>query len=205
MKPLSQPLPQAVRTCALLGLLLGGSGCAKPPRPAQLAWDRGCTSGASAQDVSAAARDSLPASLYPGRTTEKDRWAEASRTAPGGFGGLTAQGTGVMIALVDTTRKVDAANALVAAGILQRERAQTASVREVRWTFAQLYDWYQYLNLHVELGKDVTARGIDEGENRIYYSVHGLKELETLQRTLVRLHVPCFLVWADTLGTVKEL
>jgi len=109
-----------------------------------------------------------------------------------------------MIALVDTTRKVDAENALVADGILNREQAQTASAREVRWTFAQLYDWYQYLNLHIELGKDVTATGIDEGENRIYYSARNLKELQALNRILLRLHVPCLLVWADTLGTVRS-
>ena len=55
-----------------------------------------------------------------------------------------------------------------------------------------------------ELGKEVTAGGIDNGENRIYYSARGLREVQNLQATLVRLHVPCVLVWADTLGTAKS-
>ena len=203
MRHLRPHLHLTVRACVLLCSTLAGSLCATTSLTAQLAWDKDCPRGSMQQEIPAAVRDSLPASIYPGRTTEKDRWARAARTVPGGFGGLTAHGTGVMISLVDTTKRIDATNALVADGILQPQQARTAAVRKVRWTFAQLYYWYQYLNLHVELGKDVTARVIDEGENRIYYSARGAKELQALQNALSRLHVPCFLVWADTLGTVR--
>jgi len=149
-------------------------------------------------------RDSLPPSLYPGRTTEKDQWAHAARTTPGGFGGLTAQGNERVLYLVDTSKRKDAVEALLAAGIIRPQDVRTATVRKARWTFAQLYDWYQYLNLHITLGEDVTARGIDEGQNRIYYAVRDANEFDKLQGTLKQLHVPCFLVFVDTSGTVRS-
>jgi hypothetical protein len=70
---------------------------------------------------------------------------------------------------------------------------QVRQGRQGRWTFAQLYDWYRYLNLR--MGKvDLSGSDIDQDHNRLVFSVMSDSAKRVLEARLSALAVPCSLV-----------
>src|SRR5439155_17869761 len=102
---------------------------------------------APAVEVPVTLRDSVRG-LGASLRDDDDRWAELAREVPGGFAGMMLEG-GLVVFLVDTTQRDAALAALAARGGLEGRDPKRVRVRKVRWNFAQLYDWYRYLNLHV--------------------------------------------------------
>ena len=66
-------------------------------------------------------------------------------------------------------------------------------VRPGRWSFAELYDWDRYLRPRVA-NASISGYDIDEGHNRLLYSVTTAAAKRELERRLTDLGVPCFLV-----------
>ncbi len=160
---------------------------------------------APAIELPAALRESLGGPVPEPRATIDDRWAEAARELPGGFAGKVLEG-GLVVFLVDTTQRDAALGALAARGALEGRDPKRVRVRKVRWNFAQLYDWYRYLNLHVWSDSGVVTSGIDEAENRIAYGVMGESGRRRLERRLAALRPPppCFLVAVEVVGPPPE-
>jgi hypothetical protein len=176
-----------------------GRACAQAPDSARSTLDKACPLYAPAASVPPAARDSLPLGIFLSPT--KERWVQLAREVPGGFGGIIDEGGVPITYLVDTGQHRDAVAALVAEGVLKK--TEETRVRGARWDFAQLYDWYRYLTLHVELpGRDVVAWGIDEGQNRLYFAMLDEPARRRFERALARLHLPCFLVTLQVTGRV---
>src|SRR5437870_2595617 len=156
---------------SVVSLALLGLACAHPsPDPRWTSLGRSCPADAPVVDVPAAALDSLGLSIPAPAVTPDDRWAALAREVPGGFAGTMLEG-GLVVFLVDTTQRDAALAALGARGGLAGRDPKRVRVRKVRWNFAQLYDWYRYLNLHVWSDSGVVTSDIDEAENRITYGV----------------------------------
>ena len=73
--------------------------------------------------------------------------------------------------------------------------------RKVRWDFAQLHDWYAYLNLHgFQLDSGWTSSGLDEAHNQVMYGVVDEVTRKRYERRLARLGIPCGLVNIEIVG-----
>src|SRR5947208_477356 len=191
---------------SVVSLALLGLACAHPsPDPRWTSLGRSCPADAPVVDVPAAALDSLGLSIPAPAVTPDDRWAALAREVPGGFAGMMLEG-GLVVFLVDTTQRDAALAALAARRGLEGRDPKRVRVRKVRWNFAQLYDWYRYLNLHVWSDSGVVTSDIDEAENRITYGVMGESGRRRLERRLAALRprLPCFLVAVEVVGPPPE-
>ena len=137
-----------------------------------------------------------------GLRTPDDRWAELARHVPGGFAGVMydappadapprTMGRPVLM-LVDPSRAAAAKAAL--APHLPGFDVAGADVRAVRWDFAQLYDWYRYLNNDVWQERGVTMSDIDESANRIVYGAADEAAQARIAQRLAAHTLPCDLV-----------
>lgn len=147
-----------------------------------------------ALSLSAALAAELPP---PGRiVTHDDDLAQLSRRAPGGFAGVLLDDGKPVILLVDTTAAA-AAKAGVASYYSEFDVAG-AEVREARWTFAQLYDWYRYVNQTIfQDAHGLTSTDIDDASNRIRYGVIDDAARTRILEVLAGLALPCDLVLVD--------
>ena len=136
--------------------------------------------------------------------TIDDQWAAIARWVPGGWGGFFLDSTGhPTVYLVHPERQQDALADLYALGIGKPfYDVRTAQVRQGRWDFAQLYDWYRYINArwseHVishalALNGGVYFTDIDEVRNRLAYGVDTTAKVD-LEAVLATLQPPCALV-----------
>jgi len=182
-----------------------GVACAHPseaPRWARLGHS--CPEDAPAVDLPSGLRDSVR-QLWVGHETDADRWAQAAREIPGGFAGKMLEG-GLVVFLVDTTQRDAALAAIAARGGLEGRNPKRVRVRKARWDFAQLLDWYHYLNLYVWSDSGVVTGGIDEANNRITYGVMGESGRRRLEHHLATLRPPppCSLVAVEVVGPPPE-
>ena len=141
--------------------------------------------------------DSLARPLPPrtGRRLPDDRWADLATSVPGGFAGVFYDSTHTpILMLTDPARSAAAKEAL--SGKLGFP-VQEATVRRARWDFAQLVDWFNYLQ--PRLGVPATADK-DEVLNRVRFSVTSVELRDRVVRALARLPLPCDLVVVDLNG-----
>jgi hypothetical protein len=153
-----------------------------------------CTPNAPVTEIPSSARDSLgdPFGIHGKYDKPWERRAEISRLIPGGWGGVTRRenGFGVRLLLVDTTQRVRALEALAAAG---SPFSPDTPVKQGRWSYAQIYDWFRYIHRHLN-GVALTMWTLDEVNNRILYGVEGEVAAREFDRRLAAMNVPCFLV-----------
>lgn len=163
-----------------------------------------CPADAPVVDLPAGVRDSVRR-LEVGHRSGDDRLAELAREVPGGFAGMMLDGD-LVVFLVDTTQRDAALAALAARGALDGRDPKQVRVRKARWDFAQLFDWYQYLNLHMWRVSGVVTSDIDDAANRITYGVMGESGRRRAERRLAELRPPppCFLVTLDVVGPPPE-
>jgi hypothetical protein len=183
-----------------LGVALATASCARTtPKPAVL--DENCRPDAPAVSVPAAARESLPNGVHFSSTEEN--WARVAREIPGGFGGVIRQDGGLLVYLVDTTQRTEAAAALIARRVVSSSDAPR--IRAARWSFDQLYDWNRYIILRYSLpNRDVIGWGIDEHKNRLAFDVVDESSRKRVVGALADLHLPCFLVEVEVTGPVIQ-
>jgi hypothetical protein len=125
-------------------------------------------------------------------------WAELAATVPGGFAGVMEE-NGVKLLLLTRPDEAQAAKtALASAPALQGFPVQTATVRQVRWDFKQLIDWYDYLV--PKLGQ-ITSSDNDEALNRIRlgWATRSARDA-TVQALLSVPNLPCDLVVIDSVA-----
>jgi hypothetical protein len=137
----------------------------------------------------------------------KDQWedmATIARTIPGGWGGISwrREDPRTVIYLIDTTQLTAAVPALVTAGLLPAN--PRVGVLQGRWTLAQLYDWFRYIQTHIR-GVRVSMWTMDGHNNRIYYGVEDESAAVDLSRRLIAMNAPCFLVAVDVTGRAQLL
>jgi hypothetical protein len=119
-----------------------------------------------------------------------DQWAEISQQVPGGWGGMFLLHGRPTMYLTDPSRR-EAARA-----VLQHlyPRSAEADVLRGRWSFAELYDWYRYINRTAWSSSGMRSSDIDEGANRLRYGVSDQAARERLEQRLRQLGIPCYLV-----------
>ncbi len=145
------------------------------------------------------ARSLDPALTIPPDTsavrTIDDRWAAIARQVPGGWGGFLLDSKGrPTVYLVHPEMRQEALAALYAEEVgLPLYDVRTAQVWQGRWDFAQLYDWYRYINARIGTPDGLYSRDIDEGRNRLTYGVDSTAKAG-LQSLLETLGLPCDLV-----------
>ena len=106
---------------------------------------------------------------------------------------------GVLTAnFVDPSQAAEATQALLEFGIDIRG----ARLRQVRWDFAQLYDWYSYVNRRVWELDGLTFTDIDEVRNRLVYGAVDEKTQEMFTTVLGSMALPCELVIVEVRGFV---
>lgn len=200
----------------LLASILVGA-CAEPVAPepedpTSATVDKACHSNAPANSLPAAKLNEI--GPYRGHPYMDSQWAEIARQVPGGWGGLYYErGAGrqqgpLTIVLVDPTqrdRAVEAISRLFRGSGWERLTPElpNAVVQQGRWDFAQLFDWYRYLNQHVWQESGVTMSDIQESKNRIEYGVADEAARERLTRRLQGLNLPCFLVAIEVVPPVQ--
>jgi hypothetical protein len=134
-----------------------------------------------------------------GFRTVDDMWADLARRTPGGFAGVMydtpvasagrgGQGRPILM-LTDPARAAEARVAL--APHLAGFDVANAEVRAVRWNFAQLYDWYQYVNQTAWQERGITMSDIDEAANRLVYGAADEAARDRLAQRLAALPLPC--------------
>lgn len=154
-------------------------------RWASLGWP--CPSDAPAPSLPQSARESLP----PPGTDLNAEWAAIARRTPGGWGGYFIDNGKPTVYLLEPSKLEDAAEALRAEGI---PVPPSVAVKQGRWDFAQLYDWYRYLNRHLWPVEGVSFSDIQEARNRLEYGAIDEPTRAKMEDILADLDVPCFLV-----------
>jgi hypothetical protein len=161
-----------------------------------------CPPNAPGPSVPAAIRESLAPFPQGPQATIDDRWAVTAREIPGGFAGIILEG-GPVVFLVDTTKRDAAVAALIARHALPGRHPERARVRKARWDFAQLHEWYEYLNGHLTGDSGFAMSDIDEGHNRLTYGVADSAARQRFEARLASLPVPCGLVVVEVTGFVE--
>ena len=91
--------------------------------------------------------------------------------------------------------------------LFSRTYPDSVLVGRVRWDYAELYDWMQYLlgSARDLNGVMVTGSGIDPLAGRIFFAVETPAMLPTMQNWLVSKGVPCRLVTLRVMGQARLL
>ena len=143
--------------------------------------------------------DSLARTLPPrtGHMIPDDRWADLAMTVPGGFAGTFYDSAHTPILMLTEPAQASAAKQALLGKI--SFPVQQATVRQARWNFAQLVDWYNYVfpRLGVPAGGDK-----DEAINRIRFSVASAELRDRVVSALAQLPLPCDLIVVDPNGLV---
>lgn len=126
-----------------------------------------------------------------------ERWADIARGTPGGWGGHFLDDGRWTMYLKDPTQHEAAVDTLRAQGM---PVGYGYAVRQGRWDFAQMYDWYRYLDPHVASVDGTTMSDIQEARNRLEYGVLDEEVRAELEGVLSELDVPCHLVAIQRTG-----
>jgi hypothetical protein len=100
---------------------------------------------------------------------------------------------------VQEPERVRALEALAAAG---SPFSPDTPVKQGRWTYAQIYDWFRYIHTHLR-HVAVTMWTLDEANNRILYGVENEAAAREFDRQLATMNTPCFLVARDLMGPAR--
>ena len=177
------------------------AGCTAAPRVTAAATQPAPLRLAQCDGPATSLPDSLARQLPPrtGRMIPDDRWADLAITTPGGFAGVFRDSTYTQILMLTDPSQASAAIAAVAGkvglGLLP------PTVRQARWDFAQLVDWFNYLLPRVAAGIPMTADK-DESINRIRFSVISIEQRDRVVAALAALPLPCDLVVVDLNGLI---
>jgi len=128
-----------------------------------------------------------------------NQWADLATTVPGGFAGAFYDSAHTPILMLTDPGQASAAKQGLTGqlGFLP----QYATVRQARWNFAQLVDWFNYI--FPRLGVPVTADK-DEAINRIHFGVTSVEARDRVVAALAQLPLPCDLVVVDLKGFVVQ-
>jgi hypothetical protein len=107
--------------------------------------------------------------------------------------------------LVDPTKEGEAKAALFALGVGLPRDIRQARVIKGRWDFAQLFDWYRYIQPHIDFSNGISFTDIDEARNRLVYGMVSAASKTSLEASFQSLSLPCELVIIEATGPVVPL
>lgn len=136
-----------------------------------------------------------------------------ARHVPGGlaFGRALDDNRRPIIRLTDPTQKFAALATLDSlappSGPPRVASADSVRAVQVRWDFAELYDWMQYLQAGFSEGRPipVNSGGIDTRNDRLEFGVETRESLPVLVSWLIEKGVPCRLVAVRVTGPIRGL
>jgi len=130
-----------------------------------------------------------------------DQWADLAQRVPGGFAGVLYVDNKPVLMLTDPSQATAAKEAL--ASSLGGFDVGSAQVRQVRWNFAQLVDWYNYLMVRTPVWQTAGAISGDKDEriNRIHYGVVDAAARDALLHTIAGIALPCDLIAVEIVKT----
>jgi hypothetical protein len=132
-----------------------------------------------------------------------DQWADLAQTVPGGFAGVLYVDSKPVLMLTDPTQAAAAKQAL--ASSIPGFDVAGAEVRQARWNFAQLVDWYNYLTARTDVWRTegMTSGDKDEAINRIHYGVLDETARDRLIKVLAGIDLPCDLIAIGITGPIS--
>jgi hypothetical protein len=132
--------------------------------------------------------EDIRASLPPSDPLARDaQWADIARQVPGGWAGIFLDGSGTLtMYLVDPSQEAEAKAALYALGVGLPRDIRQARVIQGRWDFTQLFDWYRYIQLHIDFSNGLSFTDIDEAHNRLHYGVVSSDAMASLEASINR-------------------
>ena len=136
-------------------------------------------------------RDRLPPFPPPDDWLINEIWADIARQVPGGWGGVFVVDDQPVHYLVYPDRQDEALAALGALGVDSPFTSREPAVWKGRWDFAQLYDWYTYIDVAVGWPLGLEYTDIDEYQNRLVYSVSDTQAVESLAAAFENANLPC--------------
>lgn len=146
---------------------------------------------------------SLPDHLNsPVDSTESNlntRTAAIARQVPGGWGGSWLSSGRMWIYLVDPSRRDEAVSTLNELGM---PTPPDVRVKQGRWSFAGLYDWFRYVNEATASLEGRASSDVQEARNRLEYQVVGESARLAMETVLQGLDLPCFLVTIEVVDEV---
>ena len=125
-----------------------------------------------------------------------DHWADLAEQIPGGFAGVLYSNGKPVVMLTRPDQAAAAKAALAADPTFRGFDIAHAEVRQARWDFAQLEDWYRYLTgfSSVWSTPGMVAGDKNEATNRLYFGIETEAGRQELTRKLLALNVPCDLI-----------
>ena len=182
-----------MRLSSALGMLLIMAGCTR--KPVQYAAE--CETPEPAVDLPAERRDSIvhPQSSYDEGDIRSARIARQFPGYAGWFHRWTSSGESWhQLWFTDTARGRQILDTIVRLEKIVSRDSIPYRLTPVRWDYAQLYDWYYYLQPRLMRMDKVYKAYIDPHVNRITFHVADTVVGRELDSQLVAMRVPCGLV-----------
>ena len=154
---------------------------------------RECTEDAPAPSLDPALRNAMPLPTYHDTNVE---WAEIARNVPGGWGGGFFLDRGALSVYLKEPSLRSEFIAAISSHITLPRGLDVHDVRVLkgRWDFAQMFDWYRYLNQLVLRESSLTTADVQEARNRIEYGVVDEGGRVRIEQILREAGIPCWLV-----------
>jgi hypothetical protein len=166
-----------------------------------------CDGSELARDLPTAVRDSLlDAREHDGVNHPEEGTARFSRELPGGYAGVWLVDGAPVFAMVDPSHAevVRAAlnDRLGGSGL---SLSPESPVVQVRWSFAQLWEWNAYLESVIVAPEAFVSVDLDELRNRIVVGLTSHAAREELAPRLYARDVPCQLILLELTEGVEEV
>lgn len=137
--------------------------------------------------------DSLRDSARYSMSELEDRSIATARRFPS-YGGYRYRGRYYDVWFTDTTVGRTLLDTIVRLERIENIDSLPFQLRKVRWNYAQLYDWFNYLSPRLMRNNKVWMSGIDPHANRIIFHVSDTVVRHETDSQLVAWNVPCGLV-----------
>ena len=164
-----------------------------------------CDGSEPARDLPSAVRDSLlDANEHDGINRSEEGMASFSRELPGGYAGFWLVDGAPVFAMVDPTHAE-----VVRAALNERlggsgySLSPESPVIQVRWSFAQLWEWNEYLESVIVSPEAFVFVDLDEMRNRIVVGLTSHAAREELAARLYARDVPCQLILLELTEEVE--
>lgn len=191
---------QPMRRLLGLTLISAAMACSDATAPLVEEQDLWADSGLQWADVGRTCEPSAPAraltaeqrATLPGPSPISDsELAELTRDVTGGFGGIMVPDGVWTMYLVDPSARDEATAELLALDAIPRA---PQVVLKGRWTFAEMFDWQQYLFVNMGFPAGMVYADVQEARNRLEFGVLDEAARAELEAGLTALDVPCYLV-----------
>jgi hypothetical protein len=135
-------------------------------------------------------------------------WASFAQHIPGGWAGFLNANGKLVLLFADTTNLTESLDSVAiygpSFGIHLPASRDLVEIRQTRWSWIQLYQWYEYLNNQSILAQPgATSGDIDEAMNRLHYSGATRSARNAILAKLAAMHVPCWLAAVDTMPPIS--